>query len=67
MIDFISKTGNNPFKDSKAFHNFMKNSIGTEISTKQLKRKVRDFKKNFGRGKWKYDDKTYFELLKKIG
>jgi hypothetical protein len=44
MIDFISKTGNDPFKDSKAFHSFMKDSIRAEISTKQLKRKIRDFK-----------------------
>jgi hypothetical protein len=67
MIDFISKTGNDSFKDSKAFHNFTKDSIDDEISTKQLKRKVRDFKEKFERGKWKYDDKTDFGLLKKIG
>jgi hypothetical protein len=66
MIDFISKTGNDPFKDSKAFHSFMKDSIRAEISTKQLKRKVRDFKEKFERGKWKYDDKTDIGLLKKI-
>jgi hypothetical protein len=45
MVEFISKTGNGPFKDPKAFHSFMKDSIGAEISTKQLKRNVHDFKK----------------------
>jgi hypothetical protein len=43
----------------------MKDSIGAEISTKQLKRNVHDFKK-FRSRKWKYDDKIDFGLLKKI-
>ncbi|WJX56090.1 hypothetical protein P8452_41781 [Trifolium repens] len=67
MVEFISKTGNDPFKDLKVFHSFMNDSIDAEINTKQLKRKVRDFKEKFGRGKWKYDDKIDFGLLKKIG
>jgi hypothetical protein len=66
IVDFISKTGNNPLKDSKAFHNFMKDSIRDEITTKQLKRKVCDFKEKFEKGKWKYD-KTTFELFERIG
>jgi hypothetical protein len=33
MVEFISKTGNVHFKDSKAFHSFMKDSIDAEIST----------------------------------
>jgi hypothetical protein len=36
------------------------------VLPKQLKWKVRDFKEKFGRGKWKYDDKLDFGLLKKI-
>jgi hypothetical protein len=45
----------------------MKDSIRDEITTKQLKRKVHDFKEKFEKGKWKYDDKTAFELFKRIG
>jgi hypothetical protein len=68
IADFISKNGNNPLKNSKAFHNFMKDFVRAEITTKQLQRKVRDFKEKFEKGKWKYDDdKTTFELFEKIG
>jgi hypothetical protein len=68
IADFISETGNNPLKNSKDFHNFMKDCVRAEITTKQLKRKVRDFKEKFEKGKWKYDDdKTTFELFEKIG
>jgi hypothetical protein len=68
IADFISKNGNNPLKNSKAFHNFMKDSVRAEITTKQLKCKIRGFKEKFEKGKWKYDDdKTTFELFEKIG
>ncbi|WJX61444.1 hypothetical protein P8452_46536 [Trifolium repens] len=65
MIEFISKTGNSPFKDPKTFHSFMKDLIGAEISSKQLKRNVHDFKEKFRSRKWKYD-KIDFGLLKNI-
>jgi hypothetical protein len=36
-----------PFKDSKVFHSFMKNLIRDNITVKQVKRKLRDFKEKY--------------------
>ena len=77
MADFISKTGQDPYKYPDAFHNFIKKSLHVEFSGLQLKEKTRRMKKKFlshmGKVKngvkprfLKPHDKALFELSKKI-
>lgn len=77
IVEFKSKTGNNPFKYADAFHDFIKKSLHAEASSNQLKEKIRRLKKKFetnaGKGKngqgpsfSKPRDQEAFELSKKV-
>ncbi|XP_014515080.1 STOREKEEPER protein-like [Vigna radiata var. radiata] len=45
--EFISKTGQEPYWHIDAFHNFIKKSLHVEVSSHQLKDKIRRLKKKF--------------------
>lgn len=79
MVDFTSKTGQDPLKftNASAFHDFMKKLLHVEVTSNQLKEKVRRLKKKFettaGKGKngeaptfSKPHDQKAFELSKKV-
>lgn len=77
MAEFISKTGQDPYKYADAFQNFVKNSLRVEASSNQIKEKIRRLKKKFETKaqrakKWedpefsKFHDRTVFELSKKV-
>ncbi|TKY71577.1 Mediator-associated protein 1 [Spatholobus suberectus] len=79
VVEFSSKTGQDPLKfaNANAFHDFMKRSLHVEVSSNQLKEKVRRLKKKFetnaGKGKngegptfSKPHDQKAFELSKKV-
>ncbi|XP_058747601.1 probable transcription factor At1g61730 [Vicia villosa] len=68
LADFISKTGKDPMKELVEFHSFVKKSIHGDVTTEQLKRKVRGLKMKFkdGGGFTKEHDKKAFELSKKV-
>ncbi|XP_058783641.1 probable transcription factor At1g61730 [Vicia villosa] len=68
IADFIS-TKKDPFKNTQAFYNFVKNSIRADANKGQLRRKVLALKKKFERNDenfTKEHDQKAFELLKKI-
>ncbi|QCD92803.1 STOREKEEPER protein-like [Vigna unguiculata] len=77
ILEFISKTGQEPYRYADAFHNFIKKSLHVEVSSHQLKEKIRRMKKRFlthaareKNGKeprlFKPHHKTLFEFSKKI-
>ncbi|RDX93853.1 putative transcription factor, partial [Mucuna pruriens] len=77
MAEFISKTGQEPYRYAEAFHNFVKKSLHAEASIMQLKEKIRRMKKKFEtnsrRGKIGKDprfskplDQIAYELGKKV-
>ncbi|KAK7339453.1 hypothetical protein VNO77_20121 [Canavalia gladiata] len=77
MVDFTSKTGQDPYKYATSFHDFMKKSLHVEASSNQLKEKIRRLKKKFEtnteKGKndesprfSKLHDQMAFELSKKV-
>ncbi|XP_058760560.1 STOREKEEPER protein-like [Vicia villosa] len=68
LADFISKTGKDPMKELVGFHSFVKKSIHGDVTTEQLKRKVRGLKMKFkdGGSFTKEHDKKAFELSKKV-
>ncbi|KAL4273417.1 hypothetical protein GQ457_13G005090 [Hibiscus cannabinus] len=47
LLDFLAKKGVDPFADPNAFHDFVKDSIHTDVSKAQLMYKVRRLKKKF--------------------
>ncbi|RDX83847.1 putative transcription factor, partial [Mucuna pruriens] len=77
MAEFISMTGQEPYRYAEAFHNFVKKSLHAEASSMQLKEKIRRMKKKFEtnsrRGKNGKDprfskplDQIAYELGKKV-
>ncbi|KAK8706389.1 hypothetical protein V6N13_049958 [Hibiscus sabdariffa] len=47
LLDFLAKKGVDPFADPNAFHDFVKDSIHTDVSKAQLMYKVRRLRKKF--------------------
>ncbi|KAK7364916.1 hypothetical protein VNO80_13662 [Phaseolus coccineus] len=77
ILEFISRTGQDPYKYADAFHNFIKKSLHVEVSSLQLKEKIRRMKKRFETHMerqmqrkeprlLKPHDQTLFEFSKKI-
>ncbi|XVE49778.1 hypothetical protein DITRI_Ditri01bG0109100 [Diplodiscus trichospermus] len=77
MIEYKSKKGSDPYADSSGFHDFIKEFIQADVSTYQLKEKIRrlrnKYKKNAEKGQngdgpvfLKPHDHTSFKLSKKI-
>ncbi|WVY92425.1 hypothetical protein V8G54_031513 [Vigna mungo] len=77
ILEFISKTGQEPYKYVDAFHNFIKKSLHVEVSGHQLKDKIRRMKKKFETHEAKKKkgieprllrphDRALFEFSKKI-
>jgi len=77
ILEFISMTGQDPYRYADAFHSFIKKSLHVEFSSFQLKEKIRRMKKRCkthlerqAEGKeprlLKPHDQTLFEFSKKI-
>ncbi|XP_039026775.1 probable transcription factor At1g11510 isoform X2 [Hibiscus syriacus] len=77
LLDFLDKKGVDPFADTNAFHDFVKDSIHTDVSKAQLMYKVRRLRKKFennARRSKDGEDRTFsksheqqsFELSKRI-
>ncbi|XP_014522911.1 probable transcription factor At1g11510 isoform X2 [Vigna radiata var. radiata] len=77
ILEFISKTGQEPYRYVDAFHNFIKKSLHVEVSSLQLKDKIRRMKKKFETHEAKKKkgieprllrphDRALFEFSKKI-
>ncbi|KAL2341998.1 hypothetical protein Fmac_009938 [Flemingia macrophylla] len=77
MVEFTSKTGQDPLKvsNANAFLDFMKKLLHKEVTNTQLKEKVRRLKKKFettaekvksGEAPPKPHDQKFFELSKKV-
>nr|KYP33050.1 hypothetical protein KK1_046139 [Cajanus cajan] len=77
MAEFISSTGNDPYKHADSFHDSIKNMLHVAASINQLKEKIRRLKKKFEansrRGKngddphfSKPHDSTMFHLSKMV-
>ncbi|CAJ1957121.1 unnamed protein product [Sphenostylis stenocarpa] len=47
MSEYISMTGQDPYRYADAFHNFVKKSLHLEASSSQLKEKIRRLRKKF--------------------
>ncbi|XP_027346641.1 probable transcription factor At1g61730 [Abrus precatorius] len=79
MVDFTSKTGQDPFRHAHDFNDFVKESVHVHASTNQLKEKIRRLKRKFEinciKGKsdehedpkfFKPHDHRAFELSKRV-
>ncbi|KAL2335142.1 hypothetical protein Fmac_016355 [Flemingia macrophylla] len=77
MVEFISRTGQDPIKYPDSFHSSMKKSLQLEASVNQLKEKIRRLRKKFETNLlramdgedpkfFKSHDHTVFELSKKV-
>ncbi|KAK8527573.1 hypothetical protein V6N13_085394 [Hibiscus sabdariffa] len=77
LLDFLAKKGVDPFADTHAFHDFVKDSIHADVSKAQLMYKVRRLRKKFennARRSKDGEDRTFskpheqqvFELSRKI-
>ncbi|CAK8534927.1 unnamed protein product [Lathyrus sativus] len=68
LADFISKTGKDPVKHTRAFYSFVKESIQADSNKEQLRRKIRSLKNKYESNEdfTKQHDKDAFELFQKI-
>ncbi|KAE8712997.1 RmlC-like cupins superfamily protein [Hibiscus syriacus] len=77
LLDFLDKKGVDPFADTNAFHDFVKDSLHADVSKAQLMYKVRRLRKKFennARRSKDGEDRTFskpheqqsFELSKRI-